>query len=45
MKEGNNYSIELIDKDCTIKGELYKIIDQWYNLTKHDFSRRRFITV
>lgn len=25
--------------------ELYKIIDQWYNLTKHDFSRRRFITV
>ena len=25
--------------------ELYKMIDHWYDLTKHDYSRRRFITV
>jgi hypothetical protein len=25
--------------------ELCKMIDQWYDLAKHDYSRRRFITV
>lgn len=25
--------------------ELYQMIDHWFDLTKHDYSRRRFITV